>query len=56
MAETLSKKAAKKASGKKRGVLAKKLCKQKEDRVVLVKKPCKLKGDRVVLVRTLVSA
>ena len=42
MAETLGKKAAKKASGKKR--------------VVLVKKPCKLKGGRVVLVRTLVSA
>ena len=43
------------ASTRKGGVLAKKLCKQKEDRVVLVKKPCKLKGDRVVLVRTLVN-
>ena len=56
MAETLGKKVAKKASGKKRGRPPKERCKQKEGRVVLVKKPCKLKGDRVVLVRTLVSA
>ena len=56
MAETLGKKAAKKASGKKRGRPRKEAVQAKEGLVALVKKPCNLKGVLVVLARTLVTA